>query len=184
MKAYEAAPAKAAAGAADSLAILDTRVKDGGHNYKNGIDVTFRSNPPLEDLPSLFEWPIELTGDTFDLVAPANKRNVDIQVLVVNESLEDADTRSQDIKTTKRFAISAPLTPVLTLWVPGTEGDQAGNDVVIPAGDDGAMVTVAAEGYAAGSMWLPLPFTVIHGKGKQMTMALPSWILPGVCQAL
>ena len=151
VKAYKAAPAKAAAGAADSLNILDTRVKDNGFNYKNGIDVTFRSNPPLEDLPSLFEWSIPLAGDTFDLVAPANKKNVDIQVLVVNESIDADDTRSQDIKTTKRFPIAAPLTPFLTLWVPGSDMDEAGNDVVIPAGDDGAMVTVAAEGYNPGS---------------------------------
>jgi hypothetical protein len=40
---------------------------------------------------------------------------------------------------------------VLTLWVPGAEGDQAGNDVVIPADPGDVTVTVAAADFGAGS---------------------------------
>ena len=56
-----------------------------------------------------------------------------------------------DIRTTKIFNVVAALNPVLTLWVPGQDGDQAGNDVNIPAGGE-VTVTVAAAGYEAGSM--------------------------------
>ena len=133
----------------DSLDVLDTRVKN-AFEYKDGIDVTFASVPSLEEL-SLLVWPIGLGGETFDVVAPENKRSVTIQVRVENEALKDGDTRSENIRSTDRFAISAPLTPVLTLWVPGTEGDQAGNDVVIPADPGDVTVTVAAAGFNAGS---------------------------------
>ena len=74
---------------------------------------------------------------------------MDIQVLVVNESIDDDDTRSQDIKTTKRFPISAPLELSITLWVPGQDGDQAGNTVTIPAGGS-VDVTARAEGLNEG----------------------------------
>ena len=58
---------------------------------------------------------------------------------------------AMDIRTTKIFNVVAALTPELTLWVPGQDGDQAGNDVNISAGGE-VTVTVAAEGYEAGSM--------------------------------
>ena len=51
-----------------------------------------------------------------------------------------------------KFTISAPLTPVLTLWVPGSDVDEAGNDVVIPADPGDITVTVAAAGFNAGDM--------------------------------
>ena len=51
----------------------------------------------------------------------------------------------------RSLTLSLALNPELTLWVPGQDGDQAGNDVNISAGGE-VTVTVAAEGYEAGSM--------------------------------
>ena len=124
VKAYMAAPAKAADGSADSLNILDTRVKDNGINYNNGFDITLRSLPDV-GLPP-FEWTIELAGETFPVTAPTNAKQVAVQVRVDNTSLDTDDERSQNKKTNKTIAISAPLEISITLWVPGVEGDQAG----------------------------------------------------------
>ncbi len=153
VKAYRAAPAKAAAGASDSLNILDTRVNvkvDGvtnGFNYKNGFDITLRSLPDISLPP--FEWTIEVAGETFPVTAPSNAKQVSIQVRVDNTSLDADDTRSQNIKSTAMFAVRAPLDLSLTLWVPGQDGDQAGNTVMIPAGGS-VNVTVRAEGLNEG----------------------------------
>lgn len=160
VKAYKAAPSKgnndveneaAIEAAEDSLNVLDTRLKDNGYNYKNGIDVTLRSLPAI-GLPP-FEWTIELAGESFPVTAPSNARQVSVQVRIDNTSVNTDDERSKNVKTSKSFKVSAPITPMLTLWVPGSDMDEAGNDVVIPAdAADGIMVTVAAEGYNAGDM--------------------------------
>ena len=70
----------------DSLAILDTRVKDDGIEYKDGIDVTFASIPPLEELNPLFVFPIEKDGTTFPILLPANRRSLTIQARVDNDN--------------------------------------------------------------------------------------------------
>lgn len=134
----------------DSLDVLDTRAKDNAIEYKNGIDVTFGSVPVLEEL-SLLVWPVGIEGANFDVMAPEDRRTLTVQVRVDNEALHADDTRSQNIRSTVQFKIAAPLTPVLTLWVPDSDMDEAGNDVVVPADGD-VMVTVAAEGFKAGSM--------------------------------
>ena len=148
VRAYKGATGKKAE--ADSLSILDTRIKT-AIEYKDGIDVTFASIPPLEELNPLFVFPIEKGGTTFPILLPANRRSLTIQARVDNDNLHEDDMRSQDIRTTKIFSVVAALNPVLTLWVPGSTDDEAGNDVVIPAGGE-VTVTVAAEGYEAGSM--------------------------------
>ena len=135
----------------DSLDVLDTRVADNAYEYKDGIDVTFGSVPVLEEL-SLLVWPIGLEGATFEITAPENRRTLTIQVRTENEALEAEDARSQNTRSTVQFKISAPLTPVLTLWVPGSDVDEAGNDVVIPADPGDITVTVAAAGFNAGDM--------------------------------
>lgn len=157
VKAYKAAPSKgnndveneaAIEAATDSLNVLDTRLKDNGYNYNNGIDVTLRSLPAI-GLPP-FEWTIELAGESFPVTAPSNARQVSVQVRIDNTSVNTEDERSKNVKTSESFKVSAPITPMLTLWVPGSDMDEAGNDVVVPA--DGITVTVAAEGYNAGDM--------------------------------
>ena len=135
----------------DSLDVLDTRVGDNAYEYKDGIDVTFGSVPVLEEL-SLLVWPIELGGVNFEITAPANRRTLTIQVRVENEALNADDARSQNTRSTVQFKISAPLTPALTLWVPGYDTDQAGEDVSIPADPGDVTVTVAATGFNAGDM--------------------------------
>ena len=137
----------------DSLAILDTRIKT-AIEYKNGIDVTFASIPALEELNPLFVFPIEKGGQVFQINLPERRRSLTVQARVDNDNLstDPEDIRSQDIRTTKIFNVVAALEPVLTLWVPGYETDQAGNDVVIPADPGDITVTVAAAGYNAGSM--------------------------------
>ncbi len=143
MKAYKAKPANAT----DSLNVLDTRVKANGYNYSE-FDIMLRSLPPLAGLPG-WEWTIEAAGETFPVTAPSGLKQVAVQVRIDNTSLNAADTRSQNIKTNKAIPVIMPLTPVLTLWVPGSDVDEAGNDVVFR---DMVTVTVAAEGFRAGSM--------------------------------
>ena len=136
----------------DSLDVLDTRVKDSGaFEYKNGIDVEIIGVPAIEDF-ALLILSIEKEGATYDLVAPDNRRSQTVQIRVVNASLNEDDDRSQNIRSTAKFKISAPLEPVLTLWVPGSDVDEAGNDVVIPADPGDVTVTVAAAGFNAGDM--------------------------------
>ena len=150
---------------ADSLSLRDSEVAKANTKhfvYSDGIDVTFRSNPALEDLPSLFEWPILPEGTTFEITAPDNRRFVDIQARVVNESLKEDDERSGDIRSTQRIAISAPLELSITLWVQGVEGDQAGNEVTIPAGET-VTVTARAEGLNEDDM---VTFTVGEAQDK------------------
>ena len=143
--------------ALDSLAVLDTRVGEdiedavGTYEYKNGIDVEIIGVPAIEDF-ALLILSIEKEGATYDLVAPADRRSQTVQIRVVNASLEANDARSQNVRSTAKFKISAPLEPVLTLWVPGSDVDEAGNDVVIPADPGDITVTVAAAGFNAGDM--------------------------------
>lgn len=134
---------------ADSLDVLDTRASN-AYEYKNGIDVEIIGVPAIEDF-ALLILSIGKEGESYDLVAPDNRRSQTVQVRIVNESLMDGDSRSENIRSTAKFNISAPLTPMLTLWVPGSDMDEAGNDVVIPA-DGEITVTVAAEGFNAGDM--------------------------------
>ncbi len=146
VRAFKAKPASAE----DSLAVLDTRVKN-AFEYKNGIDVEIIGVPAIEDF-ALLILSIEKEGATYDLVAPDNRRSQTVQIRVVNASLMDGDDRSENIRSTEKFKISAPLTPELTLWVPGSDVDEAGNDVVIPADPGDITVTVAAAGFNAGDM--------------------------------
>ncbi|MXZ11211.1 MAG: T9SS type A sorting domain-containing protein [Gemmatimonadetes bacterium] len=133
----------------DSLSVLDTRVKSNPDDVFEYDEVAVRivGVPSIEDL-ALLTLTIPADGRSFPLVAPANRRVQVVEVRIVSdEYLDKDDVRSRDINTAERFTISAPLTPVLTVWVEGMEGDQAGNDIVVPA-----KVTVAAEGYNAGDM--------------------------------
>ena len=133
----------------DSLAILDTRVKADGLKYDE-IDVTFASIPALEELNPLFVFPIPEAGQVFQINLPDGRRSVTVQSRVVNDNLKEMDKRSMDVRSNAMFRVIVPLNPMLTLWVPGSDMDEAGNEVVVPA--DGITVTVAAEGYEAGSM--------------------------------
>ena len=135
----------------DSLDVLDTRAGDNAFEYKNGIDVEIVGVPTIEDF-ALLILPIEKAGASYDLVAPDDRRTQTVQVRVVNTSLMEGDSRSQNIRSSVKFTIAAPLTPMLTLWVPGSDKDEAGNDVSIPADPGTVTVTVAAEGYNAGDM--------------------------------
>ena len=137
--------------AEDSLAVLNTRVEDNAFEYKNGIPVEIDGVPSIEDF-ALLVLEIEKEGNSYDLVAPDNRRSQTVRIKVFNDDLKEGDTRSQNIRTAEKFTISAPLTPALTLWVPGSDVDEAGNDVVIPADPGDITVTVAAAGFNAGDM--------------------------------
>ena len=138
--------------AVDSLSVLDTRVEsnpDAVFEYDE-VAVRIVGVPSIEDL-ALLTLTIPGEGRSFPLVAPDNRRVQVVEVRIVSdEYLDKDDVRSRDINTAERFTISAPLTPMLTLSVPGTEGNQAGNDVVLPA--DGITVTVEARGFNPGDM--------------------------------
>ncbi len=135
----------------DSLDVLDTRVKDNALEYKDGIDVEIVGVPAIEDF-ALLILSIGKEGASYDLVAPDNRRSQTVQVRVVNTALKEGDTRSQNIRASAKFKISAPLEPVLTLWVPGSNVNEAGNNVEIPADAGTVTVTVRAEGFNAGDM--------------------------------
>ena len=149
VRAFKSDPASAE----DSLAVLDTRAKDNAFEYKDGIDVEIVGVPTIEDF-ALLILSIPKEGANYDLVAPDNRRSQTVQVRVVTSNLmqNDVVTRGRNIRSSAKLDISEPLTPVLTLWVPGSDVDEAGNDVVIPADPGDVTVTVAAAGYNAGSM--------------------------------
>ena len=73
------------------------------------------------------------------------------RVTVDDGSLEDMDTRSQDISSSESFNVVAPLMPTLTLWGPGGEDLTDAEEIEIPADPGSITVTVTAEGYADGS---------------------------------
>ena len=93
---------------ADSLKLLDVEMAKAASknfNYTDGIEVEFDTRPRnlSDDLPISPEIP--LSGYTADLIAPDDRRNLSIEVLVVNESLMDDDTRSVNIKSDRAFDI-------------------------------------------------------------------------------
>ena len=153
-RAYKAAPRKSSASgvsaadaANDSLKVLDTRAKQ-SHDYKGGIAVEIVGVPTIEDF-ALLVLDIEKGGSEWPLVAPNNRRVQNVQVRVVNQSLKDGDTRSQNIRSTKQFTIDPNLMPSITVW--DSEGnDVTGQDVAIPPGGS-VTVTASAGGFLAGS---------------------------------
>ena len=153
-RAYKAAPRKSSASgvtaadaANDSLKVLDTRAKQ-SHDYKGGIDVEIVGVPTIEDF-ALLVLTIEKGGSEWSLVAPNDRRVQNVQVRVVNASLKDEDTRSENIRSTKQFTIDPNLMPSIT--VSDSEGnDITGQDVAIPPGGS-VTVTVAAGGFLSSS---------------------------------
>ena len=137
----------------DSLDVLDTRAKDAAKakdifDYKNGIDVTIVGVPTIEDF-ALLTLTIEPGGSEYDLVAPADRRSQTVQVKVENESIMDDDTRSLNIRSTEKFPIAKPRTPMIS--AADSDGNAVTGDVSIPA-DGAAMVTVTASGFNSGDM--------------------------------
>ena len=145
--------------AQDSLDILDTRVgknkpvpenaANSTKKYSN-VDVNFSASL-IEDLP--FSWSIREAGDTFSVRTAENRTRgtARVRAVVDNGYLLEDDARSRNKSGDASFTIGQPLEPVLTLWVPGSDVDEAGNDVVIPADPGDVTVTVAAAGFNAGS---------------------------------
>ena len=70
--------------AEDSLAVLDTRVKDNAFEYKDGIPAEIDGVPSIEDF-ALLVLEIEKGGNSYDLVAPDNRRSQTVRVKVYNE---------------------------------------------------------------------------------------------------
>ncbi len=132
---------------ADSLAILDTRV--GGNKYAS-VDANFASTL-TEDLP--LTWSVQAAGESFPARALDRPgRTARIRVTVDNNFLKETDDRSRNISGDLNLLIQEPLDLSITLWVPGQDGDQAGNDVVIPADPGEVTVTARAEGFNEGDM--------------------------------
>ncbi len=146
-----------ATGKADSLNILDTRLKNDGNTaqeYSDGVDIQLQATPPLEGLLSEV-WGVSSIGHSLTVTAP-DRSSVTIQARVRSSSLDDGDTRSENNRGSLTLTIGQPLEISITLWVPGAEGDQAGNDVTIPAGGS-VTVTARAEGLNEDDM---VTFTV------------------------
>ncbi len=136
---------------ADTLDLLDSRMPDDTTlSYTRGIYAEYNSWPALSPpLPSV-ALPVSERGRIFTSEVPVGQ-SVWIEVTVANRRLDSEDKTSINITSDETFDIKSALMPKLTLWVPEVDGDQAGNDVVIPADDD-ITVTVRAEGFEAGSM--------------------------------
>ncbi len=142
----------------DSLNILDTRLKDDGNSaieYGDGVDIQLQATPPLVGLLSEV-WGVGSIGHSLSVTAPASSgSSLTIQARVRRSSLEDNDDRSENNRGSLNLTIQEPLDISITLWVPGQDGDQAGNDVVVSA--EGVTVTARAEGFNEGDM---VTFTV------------------------
>ena len=136
----------------DSLRVLDTRVGEDGTKRYDDVFVFFSSSFTLEGFSGLALVPVNEGGFTFTPEAP-NKpgRKLQITARVDAASLDAADKR-RTVRGSLSLTITQSLSPELTLWIPGMEGDQAGNDVSIPADEGMITVTVAAEGYNPGDM--------------------------------
>ena len=151
--------------AEDSLAVLDTRVKDNAFEYKNGFLITVRSSPPMKGLPP-FQWtPIDPEGWPFTVTAPSEAGDVPVQVRIDNTSLDTDDARSRNLRPTQTtVTIVEPLTPKITLWGPnGEDWTDETDPITVPADAAAdAMVTVRADGYKPGS-------TVTFSDGTEVT---------------
>ena len=141
---------------ADTLDLLDTRMPDATTlSYDGGIFVNFNTWPILAQVPpGIIPTVVPMTGRMFGIPDAPGGGAVElwVHVAVVNGNLNDDDMAGRDVNSSMTFAIKSALMPELTLWVPNVEGDQAGNDVTIPADADDVTVTVNAEGYDANSM--------------------------------
>ena len=149
----------------DSLDLLDSRMpEESTLRYADGVDATFSSWPVLTQLPPpIFPLPVPEGGRTFGIPEPPAGETLWIHVAVVNGNLNSEDTQSKDASSSETFNIKSALTPVLTLWGPGGEDWTDEEEIAIPAdAADGLMVTVVAEGYAAGS-------TVTFSDGTEAT---------------
>lgn len=143
--------------AQDSLDILDTRVGKGAPTPENAmnttkkyshVDVNFATSL-IEDLP--FSWSVAQAGDTFTVRTQENRTRgtARVRAVVDNNFLLITDVRSRNKSGDASFAIGAPLDIAITLWVPGMDGDQAGETVTIPAGGS-VDVTARAENLNEG----------------------------------
>ena len=141
----------------DSLDILDSRVGKTGpapENTANStekyslLNVIFSPNL-IDDLPQ--RTALQEAGRTFSVRTREGRTRGDatVFVLVDNNYLLEDDVRSQNNFGEASFTIQQPLDIRITLWVPGTDGDQAGETIMIPAGGTVA-VTVRAEGLNEG----------------------------------
>ena len=155
----------------DSLNILDTRLENEDNTakeYGDGVDIQLQATPPLEGLLSEV-WGVGQDGHTLTVTAPNRPGvSVTIQARVRSSSVDD-DTRSENNRGSLNLTISEPSEPLdisITLWVPGVEGDQAGNEVTVPAGES-VTVTARAEGLTEGDM---VTFTV-DGEAQEAVAA-------------
>lgn len=139
--------AKAYKGAAvaDTLDLLDSRMPDDTTlSYDSGIYASIASWPVLAQLPPptpIFSVPVLERGRTFGIPEAPVGETLWISVEVVNGRLDSDDMLSKDAASSATFDIKSALMPMLTLWVPGSTDDEAGNKVVIPADADDIMVT-------------------------------------------
>ena len=144
---------------ADSLNILDTRLKNDGNsalNYGDGVDIQLQATPPLGGLLSEV-WGVGTLGHSLSVTAPNSPGlTLTVQARVRSSSLEDNDDRSENNRGSLSLTIRQPVDISITLWVPDVDGDQAGNDVTIPAGES-VTVTARAEDLSEGDM---VTFTV------------------------
>ena len=134
---------------ADSLNILDTRLGNDGNSAKEYTEVNVRfSTQLLEDVPTA--WPISGEGRTFSARALDRPgREATARVDIDNTFIDTDDARSRNKSGELALNIAEPLDISITLWVPGVEGDQAGNEVTTPAGES-VEVTARAEGLNEG----------------------------------
>ena len=159
-------------GKADSLNILDTRLGNDGNTakeYGDGVDIQLQATPPLEGLLSEV-WGVGPSGHNLSVTAPNRPGvSVTIQARVRSSSVDD-DTRSENNRGSLNLTIQQPLEPVLSLWVPGQDGNQADNVVMTPADGSEIEVTVRIElrDYDDMAVGLPAGTMVIFTKDGEV----------------
>ena len=150
---------------ADTLDLLDSRMPDATTlSYDDGIDATFNAWPVLEQLPPpIFPLPVSADGRIFGFPEAPAAQTLWIHVAVVNANLHSEDMQSKDASSSKTFDVKSALMPALTLWGPDGEDWTEETEITVPAdAAEGAMITVQAEGYEAGS-------TVTFSDGTEAT---------------
>ena len=106
---------------ADSLNILDTRLKNDGNsalNYGDGVDIQLQATPPLGGLLSEV-WGVGTLGHSLSVTAPNSPGlTLTVQARVRSSSLEDNDDRSENNRGSLSLTIRQPVDISITLWVP------------------------------------------------------------------
>ena len=171
LRAFKADPKTAE----DSLAVLDTRVKDKGYKYDD-VEVRLQATPSVSDLPPEV-WGVSVDGTNWlSVTAPAKRdKSLVIQARVVNSSITSEnsdDKRSQNTKGQVTLTIAPYASDSMLSLAASAES------VTIAPGKDSASATVTASGNFEGTS---VSFTVDAGDSEDVDTFAERQCLDGDC---